>query len=175
MGEYLTTDFEKDKQFSQSNDKIKQTYPIISKHFSIKELISEELKNSRTSDVKIKLTDDTIKNIEIKCYRLKQNDSIVLEKYSDKKRNVLGWTYFLKENKTDYVLFVWEGDDPDYIILKAKELQEFWEQNNTQYKENLNSPSTKDGSEWQSSYSWIPIEDIPSDIIYAKYFKSVDK
>jgi len=177
-----SVDFDEDLTFSNSIEITKRNHHIIALNFDLKKVdfIEQEAIKGKT-DCIIQLRNGKKIKLEFKNYRKGSSNSVVLEIYHDikdswreneitEKNGKFGWTFYLKRNDIDYVIFTSHGKKKlCYLILKAKELEEWWRNNIYNYKDSWreNKVTEKNGKfRNQSSYCYVPIKDFPKDMIY---------
>jgi len=162
-------DFEEDSKWTISDPIKKKNYQIVLKNFSVKKFDAIEQENKRDiNDFNCELTDGTKLKLEFKNRRLGAICSdMALEVHNDYNKKTDGCVFKLIKNNIDYYIYTWHGKKKAcYIILKARELEKWWRKNYSKYPLRLNKPTIKDGMTWQSSYCFVPIKDIPKEIVY---------
>lgn len=157
----MTLNFYKDINFSHSEYDMPKYLSIINDLFNPEFIFSWELSNMKYPyDLQIPSTDG-FKNIEIKNVKY-GTYSVALEQYTDTNKKIRGWTHNLINNNVDLVLFSWKNNDC-YALFDAPNLCSWWISNCFNYPLKINEVSKKGNNEWQSSYSYVPIKDIPNE------------
>lgn len=170
MGSEGKVDFSEDADFAVSDSIKKKNYQIVIKHFPVKKFDAVEQEEKLDyHDYICELNDGKKLKIEFKNRRegAYWND-IALEIYHDYKTKYGGCVFNLIKNEIDYYIYVWHGKQKEcYIILKAKGLEEWWRENYLKYPQRINKETWKNGKfRNQSSWTPVPIKDIPKEIIY---------
>jgi len=163
-------DYYSDLKNSHTLEKRKKYYSVIMNAFPVKRFRSEELDEKICSnDVVIELENGLKNKIEIKNYDSHNNsNTICLEQYHNHEKKIRGWTHYLIENKTDYVLFYWHGKKKCcYLITYGSKLCLWWCNNSNKYDITINKPTYKDGIySHTSSFSYVHINDLPQECLY---------
>jgi len=155
---------------STKPDVTRRNYQIIAREFNVQKFISNEIVGGyNPNDIWIEKRNGEKKHIEIKNYFNHNNSNLMcLEQYTDHQKGIRGWVHHLIQNKTDYVLFTWHGKSKScYLVLDGFQLNNWWEKHSEEYDIRLNGISKDEttGNTWQSSFSKVPIKDLPNDII----------
>jgi hypothetical protein len=157
--------FMEDLDWSRSEEVRRKNISIILRHFPIKRWDDIEINERKESnDFEMELIDGDIKKVEFKNYRVGTPwNKICIEIYTDVKTKKKGWAFNLE---ADYIVFVWHGKFREcYLLADGKKLAEWWNENYKKYEERLNRPSTNGKHIWQSSYAWVPINDLPINVV----------
>ena len=166
-----TTSFQNDLGLSLEEQIKRRNYQTVILNFPVKKFDAIEQEGKKdANDYNCELNDGTKLKIEFKNRREGANANFMcLEVHNNIQSKVVGWTFKLIRDKTDYVICTWHGKEkPRYIILKARELELWWREHYKDYKLNLNKPTIWGDRKWTSSYCFVPIKDIPNEIIFKK-------
>jgi len=155
--------------------KIPETYMQINQRmacsvFHVKRFDQLELNGKiQPSDYEAELLDGTIITIDFKNYRRGNENPnfICLEQKNDILNGTLGWTFKIKN---DYIIFNWTGKKKlCYLCVDGKKLRNWWWKNHKYYNEIKNRPTVDKIKKrtWTSSYSRVPISELPADMIIA--------
>lgn len=98
-----------------------------------------------------------------------------LEQYTDHNQQIRGCIHNLKQNDVDIIVFFYPTQNLIFA-LHAKDLQNWWENNCDKYEIFKNRVTRDDkGGIWQSSFSYVFINDLPEDIIWYTDIKRKEK
>jgi len=159
--------FVHDLRKSHDDDIRTKNYQIVMRHFPIKSFDGVELEGKElANDFIMVLENGEKKKVEFKNYYDFENSNFIcLEQKSNLRYGSKGWTFKID---ADYVVFVWHGKAKDcYLIVDGDGLKDWWRENHSNYNEIRNQPShdKRSGETWRSSFSTVPIKDLPEEII----------
>ena len=174
-----TLDFHKDIDDSIHPDKVRIAQNILGRHFDIISYEQVDVqKNMKHDDVHFVTRDGKHHHCDLKHYSPGTwASNIFLEVFSDIDYSN-GWTFHLKDNKVDYVLFIWHGKAKlCYLLVDAIFLEEWFRKHYMNYdlRKNKISVDIETGNSWQSAFIIVPIKDLSKEqIIYWQKFNDLD-
>jgi len=162
-------DFYSDIEQSIHPDKVRIAQNILGRHFDIVSYEQVDVhKDLKHDDVHFITRDGKHHHCDLKHYSVGTwASNIFLEPFSDIDYSN-GWTFHLRQNNVDYVLFIWHGKAKlCYLLVNAPLLEDWFRKHWQNYDLHKNKPTIdiKTGRQWQSGYIIVPITDLPKELI----------